>query len=61
MATWDPEEVESLIVVERPHLVLLDSALAGSDGSGLMQRISEVTDVRVVLLSGHGANREWDV
>ena len=60
-ATWDPEEVERLIVAERPHLVLLDSALTGTDESGLMQRISKVTDAPVLLLSGHGANQERDL
>ncbi len=61
VATWDPEEVERLIAVERPHMVLLDSALAGVGGPGLMQRISKVTDAPVVLLSGHGANQEGDL
>ncbi len=61
VATWDPEEVERLIVVERPHLVLLDSALAGVGETALMQRISRVTDVPVVLLSGHGTNQERDL
>ncbi len=60
-ATWDPEEVERLIVMERPHLVLLDSAMTGTDGSGLMQRISKVTDAPVVLLSGHGGSQERDL
>ena len=61
VATWEPEEVERLIATERPHLVLLDSALTEADGPGLMQRIARVTDVPVVLLSGHGANRERDL
>ena len=60
-ATWDPEEVERLIAIERPHLVLLDSALADADGSELLQRISKATDAPVVLLSGHGANREREL
>ena len=61
VATWDPEEVERLIATERPHLVLLDSALVGADESGLMQRISKVTDAPLVLLSGHGADQERDL
>ncbi len=60
-ATWDPEEVERLIAAERPHLVLLDSAMTGTDGSGLMKRISSVTDAPVVLLSGHGGSQERDI
>ena len=61
VATWDPDEVERLIALERPHLVLLDSALTGADGSGLMQRISRVTDAPVVLLSGLGADQEREL
>ena len=61
VATWDPDEVERLIAVERPHLVLLDSALTGADGSGLMQRISKMTDAPVLLLSGRGASPERDI
>ena len=61
VATWDPEEVERLIATERPHLVLLDSALTGVDGSGLMQRISKATDAPVLLLSGRGATPERDL
>ncbi len=61
VATWNPEEVERLIAMERPHLVLLDSALIADGGSGLMQRISKVADVPVVLLSGHGRNQEQDL
>ena len=61
IATWDPEEVERLIATERPHLVLLDSALTGADGSGLMQRILKATDAPVVLLSGRGATPEREL
>ena len=59
--TWNPEEVERLIVVERPHLILLDSALTRVGETGLMQRISKMTDAPVVLLSGRGANQEQDL
>ena len=61
VATWDPEEAERLIVTERPHLVLLDSALAGADGSGLMQRIARATDAPVLLLSGRGPDPEREL
>ena len=61
LATWDPGEVERLIAIERPHLVLLGSALVGTDGPELMQNVLRLTDAPVVLLSGPGGNREWDV
>ncbi len=61
VATWDPKEVERLIAVERPHLVLVDSKLTGADGTGLVQRILELTDSPVVLLSGQGTNQEQDL
>ena len=60
-ATWDPEEVERLIAMERPHLVLLGTVLTGDGGSGLMQRISNATDAPIVLLSGNGENQGRDV
>ncbi len=59
VATWDPGEVERLIAVERPHLVLLGSALTGTGGLGLMQRVLQLTDAPVVLLSAQG--REEDL
>ena len=61
LATWDPEEVEQLIVRERPHLVLLGSAMTGAGGTGLIQRISKATDAPFVLLSGEGENQERDL
>ena len=59
VVAWDLDAVERLIVMERPHLVLLDLALPGADGPGLMQRILRVTDAPVVFLSGQG--REQDL
>ena len=56
--TGDSEEVERLIVSERPHLVLLDPAQIGADGFGLMRRITELTDVPVVFLSGQGRRQD---
>ena len=53
--------MERLIAVERPHVVLVDAALADADASELLQRITKATDAPVVLLSGHGANREREL
>ena len=61
IATWDPEEVERLTASERPHLVLLDAALAGRGGPGLVQRVSDATGAPVVLLSGRGAAPEGEL
>ena len=58
VVTWDPEEVERLIVVERPHVVLLDPALPASTGAGLLERVLQLTDAPVVLLAGPDAS--WD-
>ena len=60
-ATWDPVEVERLIAVERPQLVLLDSALVGTGGLGLMEQVQRLTDAPVVLMSAPGGEREWDI
>ena len=50
--TVDPKEAERLIKVEKPHLVLLDLTLTGTDGFELMRRISAITDAPVIILSG---------
>ncbi len=61
IVTWDPEELERLIVVERPHVVLLDPALPATDGSGLLERVLQLTDAPVVLLTGPDADWDGDV
>ena len=55
--TGDPREVEHLIEKERPHLILLDLALPGMDGFGLMRRISGITDAPVMFLSGRSEDQ----
>ena len=61
VATWNPGEVERLIAVERPHLVLLGAALPGAGGWDLMQWVLSLTDAPVVLLSGPGGDQERDI
>ena len=55
--TGDPREVEHLIDAENPHLILLDLALPGIDGFGLMKRISAITDAPVIFLSGRSEDQ----
>ena len=54
IATGDPEEVPRLMEEEKPHLVLLDLVLPGSDGIELMNDIRNISDVPVIFLSVYG-------
>ena len=47
----DLREAEHLIEAERPHLVLVDLALPGTDGLALLRRISDITAAPVIFLS----------
>ena len=57
IVTGDPDEVLHLIEQEKPHLVLLDMMLPGTDGIELMTRISEITDAPVIFLAGQGGDQ----
>ena len=61
VVTLNTEEVERLIAVERPHLVLLDPGLPGSGRLELMDRILQLTDAPVLLLPGAGASSDRDM
>ena len=54
IATGDPGDVPRLMEQERPHLVLLDLMLPGSDGMELMQDILRTADVPVIFVSVYG-------
>ena len=58
IVTGDPEQVERLVEVEKPHLILLDLALPGTNGFELMKRIADMTDAPVMFLSGHAADQD---
>jgi two-component system KDP operon response regulator KdpE len=57
IVTGDPDEALHLIEQEKPHLVLLDMVLPGTDGIELMKRITEVTDAPVIFLAGQGGDQ----
>ena len=54
VVTGDPDEVPRLLTEEKPHLVLLDMVLPGSDGIELMNDIRKTSDVPVIFLSVYG-------
>ena len=54
VVTGDPEEVANLIATHRPALVLLDLLLPGTDGIALMERVPELNDMPVILISAYG-------
>ncbi len=56
--TGDPEQVKRLVEVEKPHLILLDLALPGTNGFELMKRIPDMTDAPVMFLSGHARDQD---
>ena len=58
IVTGSPDEVERLIQAEKPHLVLMDLTLPGTDGIELTKRILGIIDVPVIFLSGHGGDQD---
>ena len=54
LVTGDPEEISTLIRTKRPHLVLLDLMLPGTDGIELMETVPELVDLPVIFLSVYG-------
>ena len=54
VSTGDHREISSLIRAEKPHLVLLDLMLPGTDGVKLMEQVPELADLPVVFISAYG-------
>ena len=52
--TGDPREIAGLVKTHRPHLVLLDLLLPGSDGIELMQSVPELSDLPIIFISAYG-------
>ena len=51
IVTGDPQDALRLLEERRPHLVLLDLMLPGTDGIELMEKMLKIEDVPVVFLS----------
>ena len=54
VVTGEPGEIPRIIRAERPHLVLLDLILPGTDGIELMNNVPELGDLPVIFISGYG-------
>ena len=52
--TGDPLQVPELIEKEKPHLVLMDLLLPGTDGIELMEQIPALSDLPVIFVSAYG-------
>ncbi|MDE0127135.1 MAG: ATP-binding protein [Bryobacterales bacterium] len=54
LSTVDPQEVSRLLGTRRPHLVLLDLLMPGTDGIELMEQVPGLGDLPVIFISGYG-------
>ena len=54
--TGDLDEAEGIIETQKPHAILLEPALQGSQGLEALVRIYRVSGVPVIFVAGHG----WD-
>ena len=54
LVTGDHAEISHIIRTEKPHLVLLDLMLPGTDGIELMRKVPELGDLPVVFISAYG-------
>ena len=54
LVTGGDADLSQIIRTKRPHLVLLDLMLPGTDGIALMESVAELADLPVVFISGYG-------
>ena len=54
LVTGDHRDLSSVIRAEKPHLVLLDLMLPGTDGIRLMKEVPELADRPVIFISAYG-------
>ncbi|MDE2869002.1 MAG: ATP-binding protein [Chloroflexota bacterium] len=59
VVTSEPAELDRLIQVEQPHLVLLNLVLPGTSGFELIKRIPNVFEVPVIFLTGRGREQDF--
>ena len=60
VVTGDPEDIERLMGVEQPHLVLMDTTLSWDGGVELMERIRKISDAPVIFVSRYGSGQNMD-
>ena len=54
IVTGDHRELSRIIRTEKPHLILLDLVLPGTDGLELLESVPELTDLPVIFISAYG-------
>ncbi|WP_419166734.1 ATP-binding protein [Candidatus Palauibacter sp.] len=54
LVTGDHHDLDRVIRAEKPHLVLLDLMLSGTDGIQLMEHVPELADLPVIFISAYG-------
>ena len=57
VVTGDPEQVAGLMERDKPHLVLLDMMLPGTDGIVLMETVPQLAEAPVIFLSAYGRDQ----
>ncbi len=54
IVTGDHRELSRIIGKEKPHLILLDLVLPGTDGLELLESVPELADLPVIFISAYG-------
>ena len=57
VVTGNPDELERLIAVEKPHLVIVESIHSPGEGFELVERIRKASDAPVIFVSGRGSGQ----
>ena len=61
VVTGDPDDIERLMEVEQPHLVLFDMTQPWANVVELMERIRKTSDAPVIFVSGQGSGQNIDM